>query len=425
MTKVKALGRDTFRSLEQRNFRLYCFGQVVSASGTWMQTIAQAWLILRITHSGLMLGITTALQFLPMLLAGSWGGVIADRFDKRRLLVATQVCAGLLALALGFITLFHVAAVWNVWLLALLLGCVSVVDNPARQTFVLEMVGREDLPNAVALNSVIINTSRVVGPAIGGIVIATAGLTACFFLNAVSYVAVVVALLAMNVGHLRRQPTVAREKGQVRAGYRYVWSQPALRVQLLMMAVIGTLAFNFSVLLPLFATRTFHLGAGGFGALTSALGVGAVLGGLGAASRRGVSNSRLVWLAFAFGGGLLATAIAPSLAVAVVALAVMGSFAFAYVAMTNSSLQLSAAPEMRGRVMALYAVAFLGSTPIGAPIMGWIAQQFGVRSAFLVSGIATVAAAYYGWRVLVRKPRRAHDVEPASLVAEPEAALAA
>jgi MFS family permease len=425
MTKVRALGRNTFRSLEQKNFRLYCFGQVVSASGTWMQTIAQAWLILRITHSGLMLGITAALQFLPMLLVGSWGGVVADRFDKRRLIIATQVSAGLLALALGFITLAHAEAVWNVWLLALLLGCVSVVDNPARQTFVLEMVGRDDLPNAVALNSVIINTSRVVGPAIGGIVIATAGLTACFFLNAISYAAVVAALLAMNVRHLDRQPTVAREKGQVRAGYRYVWSQPALRVQLLMMAVIGTLAFNFSVLLPLFATRTFHLGAGGFGALTSALGVGAVLGGLGAASRRGASNGRLVGLSVAFGVALVATAIAPSLAVALVALVVMGGFAFAYVATTNSSLQLTAAPEMRGRVMALYSVAFLGSTPIGAPTIGWVAQRFGVRAAFLVSGIATVAAAYYGWHALVRTPRRAQVAEPLTVIAEPEAALAA
>jgi MFS family permease len=425
MSRVRALGRDTFRSLEQRNFRLYCFGQVVSASGTWMQTIAQAWLILRITHSGLMLGITTALQFLPMLLAGSWGGVVADRFDKRRLLVVTQVSAGLLALALGVITLAGAAAVWNVWLLAFMLGCVSVVDNPARQTFVVEMVGRDDLPNAVALNSVIINTSRVVGPAIGGIVIATAGLTACFFLNAVSYVAVVIALLAMNVGHLERQPTVAREKGQVRAGYRYVWSRPALRVQLLMMAVIGTLAFNFSVILPLFATRTFHLGAGGFGALTSALGVGAVLGGLGAASRRGVTNARLVWLAFAFGAALVATAIAPSLAIAMLTLVVMGAFAFAYVATTNSSLQLTAAPEMRGRVMALYAVAFLGSTPIGGPTIGWVAQQFGVRAALLLSGIATVGAALYGWYALLRAPRRRRVEQLIAVVAEPEAALAA
>jgi predicted MFS family arabinose efflux permease len=287
------------------------------------------------------------------------------------------------------------------------------------------MVGREDLPNAVALNSVIMNTSRVVGPAIGGIVIATVGLTACFFLNSVSYAAVVIALFAMNIGHLERQPTVAREKGQVRAGYRYVWSQPLLRAQLLMMAVIGTLAFNFSVLLPLFATRTFHLGAGGFGALTSALGIGAVLGGLGAASRHGVSNGRLVALAFAFGAGLVATAIAPSLAIALVALVVVGAFAFAYVATTNSSLQLSAAPEMRGRVMALYAVAFLGSTPIGAPIMGWIAQQFGVRAALLLSGIATVAAAYYGWHALHRKARQVEAEVAVPVAAQPEAALAA
>ena len=412
MTRVKAIGRDTFRSLRGRNYRLYFFGQIVSVSGTWMQTVAQAWLVLRLTGSGVSLGITAALQFTPMLFAGSWGGVIADRVDKRRLLVGTQVAAGLLALTLGFVTAFDAAAVWNVYLLAFLLGCVNVIDNPARQTFVLELVGRDDLQNAVGLNSVIMNSSRVVGPALGGIIIATVGLTACFFINAASYLAVIAALFAMNAATLHHQPTVARRRGQVRDGYRYVWSHPALRTQLLMMALIGTLAFNFHVILPLLATRTFDLGAGGFGGLTSALGVGAVAGGLAAASRRTLSERRLVVLAGLFGLALVAAAIAPTLALEVVALVLVGMAAFAYVATANTSLQLTAAPHMRGRVMALYAIAFLGSTPIGSPIVGWVAEHHGARGALLLGAAATLAAAGYGWRGLVRRPARVQEPPP-------------
>jgi MFS family permease len=424
MTRVKALGRDTFRSLHQRNYRLYFFGQMVSVSGTWMQGIAQAWLVLRLTGSGVSLGVTSALQFTPMLLAGSWGGVIADRVDKRKLLLATQVAAALLALTLGAITAAGVAAVWNVYLLAFLLGCVNVIDNPARQTFVLELVGRDDLQNAVGLNSVVMNTSRVVGPAIGGIIIATVGLTACFFINAASYLAVIAALLAMNTATLRRQPTIARERGQVRAGYRYVWSQPLLRAQLLMMAVIGTLAFNFQVILPLLSTRTFGLGAGGFGGLSAALGGGAVVGGLVAASRRTLSERRLVLLAASLGVALVATALAPTLRLEVIALVLMGATAFAYVATANTSLQLTSAPSMRGRVMALYAIAFLGSTPIGSPIIGWVAQVHGARSALLVGAIATFASAGFGWRTLVEHRPRRRGRASAVVVQAPEPQVA-
>ena len=414
MTRVKALGRDTFRSLRQRNYRLYFFGQIVSVSGTWMQTVAQAWLVLRLTGSGVSLGITAALQFTPLLVAGSWGGVLADRFDKRRLLIGTQIVAGLLALTLGIVTAFDAAALWNVYLLAFLLGCVNVVDNPARQTFVLEMVGRDDLQNAVGLNSVVMNASRVVGPALGGILIATVGLTVCFFVNAASYVAVIAALLAMNAATLHRQPTVGRQKGQVRDGYRYVWSNRALRAQLLMMALIGTLAFNFHVILPLLATRTFDLGAGGYGAFMSSLGAGAVVGGLAAASRRTMSQRRLVLLAASFGAALTAAAFAPTLALEVVALVTVGITAFAYVATANTSLQLTSAPHMRGRVMALYAIAFLGSTPIGSPLVGWVAQHHGARSALVLGALAALVAALYGWWALVRNPARA--AEPALLV---------
>ena len=313
MTRVRRLGRATFSSLRNRNYRLYFIGQVISVSGTWMQRLAQAWLILRLTHNnGVALGIESGLQFLPMLLFGAWGGVIADRVDKRRLMYCTQAAAGLLALGLGLIVAAGAATVGIVYVFSVLLGFTNVFDNPARQTFVIEMVGRDELPNAVGLNSVVMNASRVVGPAIGGIVIELVGLAPCFFLNAASFVAVIIALWMMHGEELHSVPTVPRAKGQLREGFRYVWSERLLRTPLLLMAVIGTLAFNFSVLLPLFATRTFHLGAGGFGALTSALGIGAVLGGLGAASRHGVSNGRLVALAFAFGAGLVATAIIAS-----------------------------------------------------------------------------------------------------------------
>jgi predicted MFS family arabinose efflux permease len=396
VSRVRALGHDTFRSLRRRNYRLYFAGQIVSVSGTWMQSLAQAWLVLELTGSGVSLGVTAALQFLPMLVAGSWGGLVADRFDKRRLLLGTQVAAATLALALGLITAFGAAALWNVYLLAFLLGCVTVVDNPARQTFVLEMVGPDDLPNAVGLNSVVMNASRAVGPALGGVLIGTLGVTVCFFVNAASYAAVVAALLAMDTGQLRRRPGVAREPGQLRAGYRYVWAHRALRAQLLMMALIGTLAFNFHVVLPLLATRTFGLGAGGYGGLTSALGVGAVVGGLAAASRRTQSARRLVGLAAMFGVALVLAAVAPTLPLAVVALVVTGAAAFAYVATANTALQLTAAADMRGRVMALYAIAFLGSTPIGSPIVGWVAERFGPRAALLLGAAAVLGAAALG-----------------------------
>jgi MFS family permease len=290
MTRARLLGRATFSSLKNRNYRLYFTGQIISVSGTWMQRLAQAWLILSLTHNnGFALGIESGLQFLPMLLFGAWGGVIADRFDKRRILYATQIAAGLLALGLGTIVAVGAATVFLDYLFSVLLGFVNVFDNPARQTFVMEMVGREELPNAVGLNSVVMNSSRIVGPAIGGIVIEIVGLAPCFFLNAASYVAVLLALHMMRAEELRPVPVVPRAKGQLREGFRYVWSDRLVRTPLIMMAVIGTLAFNFQVVISLMSTETFSLGAGGLGALLSVMGAGAVLGALAAASRRGVS----------------------------------------------------------------------------------------------------------------------------------------
>jgi MFS family permease len=393
MTRARLLGRATFSSLRNRNYRLYFVGQIISVSGTWMQRLAQAWLILSLTHNnGFALGVESGLQFLPMLLFGAWGGVIADRFDKRRILYATQIAAGLLALGLGVIVATGAATVLVVYVFSVLLGFTNVFDNPARQTFVMEMVGREELPNAVGLNSVVMNSSRIVGPAIGGIVIEVVGLAPCFFLNAASYAAVLVALHMMRAEELRPVPVVARAKGQLREGFRYVWSDRLVRTPLLMMAVIGTLAFNFQVVISLISTETFELGAGGLGALLAVMGAGAVFGALAAASRRGVSYRRLLSLTYGMGAAIMFAALAPTLAAEVVALFVMGAASFAFIAVANTTLQLTSRADMRGRVMALYSIAFLGTTPIGSPIIGWISSVWGPRAGFAVGGIAALLA---------------------------------
>ncbi len=302
------------------------------------------------------------------------------------------------------------------YLFSVLLGFVNVIDNPARQTFVMEMVGRDELPNAVGLNSVVMNSSRVVGPAIGGIVIQAVGLAPCFFLNASSYLAVLLALWMMRGDLLQRVAIVPRGKGQLREGFRYVWSDRMVRTPLIMMAVIGTLAFNFQVEIPLISTRIFGLGAGGVGGLTSAMGAGAVLGGLAAASRRGVSYTRLLALTYAMGVSILLAAAAPTLATEVVALFVMGAASFAFIATANTTLQLTSRPEMRGRVMALYAIAFLGSTPVGSPIIGWICTAFGPRAGFAVGGVAALVAGLVASMSLTRmRKERQHRLEAVSM----------
>jgi predicted MFS family arabinose efflux permease len=420
MTRVRRIGRATFSSLKNRNYRLYFTGQIISVSGTWMQRLAQAWLILTLTNNnGFALGVESGLQFLPMLLFGAWGGVIADRFDKRRILYATQIAAGLLALGLGLIVAAGQATVLIDYLFSVALGFVNVFDNPARQTFVMEMVGREELPNAVGLNSVVMNSSRIVGPAVGGIVIKFIGLAPCFFLNAASYVAVLAALRMMRGDELRRVPVVARAKGQLRDGFRYVWSDRLVLIPLVMMAVIGTLAFNFQVVISLMATNTFGLDAGGLGAMLSVMGAGAVLGALAAASRRGVSYRRLLSLTYGMGVAIMFAALAPTLAIEFVALFVMGAASFAFIAVANTTLQLTSRPDMRGRVMALYAIAFLGSTPIGSPIIGWVCSAWGPRAGFAVGGVAALLAGAVASYSLSRarggrERARAHVAVPAA-----------
>jgi len=353
MTAVRAAVHQTFSSLRIHNYRLYFIAQLISVSGTWMQTVAQSWLVLRLTGSGVDLGVVVGLQFLPMLLFGPIGGLAADRVNKRHLLYITQTAGGLLALVLGILVVTDLVHLWQVYLLATLLGVVNVFDNPARQTFVMEMVGRDDLPNAVSLNTVVMNASRVVGPAIGGLVIVVFSLGICFFINAASYVAVLIGLALMRASELHPTEQVARAKGQIREGFHYVWRTPALRNTIAAIAIIGVFAYNFTVTLALLAKVTFHGGAGTYSLLTSCMGAGAVVGGLIAAHRSRPTPRLLQVLALVFGALLGAVALAPDLLTASMLIVVMGAASIGFIATANATLQLTATPAMRGRVMAL------------------------------------------------------------------------
>lgn len=394
MKRLSTAAGKTFRALSVRNYRLYFVGQVVSVSGTWMQTVALALLVLssKLHGTGVDVGIVTALQFLPMLLFGTWGGLAADRLDKRRLLFATQTSAAVLALCLGILTLIGTIRLSEVYILATLLGVVNMFDNPTRQSFVSEMVGNELLPNAVSLNSVLMNSARVVGPAIGGLLIYSVGFASCFLVNAGSYVAVIVALAMMRTRDLQKIQPAPKAKGQLREGLRYVWSTPQLRDPLLTMAIVGVFAFNFTVTLPLLAKFSFHGGAGTYSMFTAAMGSGAMVGGLIVAHRSRPSTAMMARIGVLFSVTVLAVSIAPSQVLVTVSLVVMGIFSISFIATANATLQLQADPTMRGRVMALYAIAFLGSTPIGAPLVGFISDATNPRVALAVGGIAALAA---------------------------------
>lgn len=402
-SKAKALTSDTFRSLRVRNFRLYFYGQLVSTSGTWIQTVALGWLVLRITNSGFAVGVVTALQFLPMLLMGTYGGVIADRFNKRQTLIGTQGGMALSSAALAVITIAGADPLWAIYLLTFVLGAFSALDMPVRQAFVSEMVGTTDLPNAIALNSAMFNASRVIGPAIAAVLIRLVDVGPCFAINAVSFVAVIAGLVMMRPEDLFVTPPLVRAKGQVREGLRYVWETPALRSTILVLTVVGTLAFNFTVSLPLIAKFTFRGDAGTYGWLTALMGVGAIVGALGAASRVRPTVKLLVGSCAAFGLTMLAGAVAPSLLTEELSMVLVGAASISFMATANATLQLTSVPEMRGRVMALYGLVFLGSTPIGGPIVGWISQQFGPRYGLALGGLASVLAAAAMGLVLVRR----------------------
>ena len=382
----------TFSSLAIRNYRLFFAGQLVSVTGTWMQSVAQMWLVLHLTGSGVALGITAALQFTPVLLFGTVGGLVADRVDKRALLVGTQTAAAVPALILGAITLAGLAQLWIVYVMAFCIGLVNAIDNPTRQSFVSEMVGPGNVGNAVSLNSAVFTAARVVGPAVAGILISVVGTGWCFVANGVSYFPVVGALVLMRPDELVRGRPVGREPGQIKAGLRYAWSRWELRLPLLLMLVIGTLAFNFSVLMPLMVRFAFHSGASTYGLLLSLMGIGSLAGALLVATRGSPSYRLVAGAATAFGVLLLVAAAMPTLALELIAVVPLGVAMVAFQATSNSLLQLNSSPNYRGRVMALYVMVFLGTTPIGAPVVGAVAQAFGPRAGLALGGAATLVA---------------------------------
>ena len=393
-------------SLRHRNYRLYFSGQLVSVIGTWMQTVAQSFLVLDLTHSGTQLGLTTAVRFLPVLLFGPAGGLFADRWDKRRVLYVTQTCAGLLAAAFAVVTGTHEMRLWIVYLLAVLLGFVNVFDNPARQSFISEMVPPGDLPNAVTLNSVAMNMARVFGAALGGVLAAALGLALCFAVNAVSFAAVLASLAAMQASALFPARRVAREPGQIRQGLRYVRRTPELLIPLVMIAVIGTLAWEFQVSLPLMASKVFGGGAAAYGVMASVMGVGAVAGGLVAAAKSRPRASSLCVAAIGWGIAILLAAVAPTMPLELAALVFVGYGSITFNSMAKTTLQLAATPTMRGRVMALWGLAWLGSTPIGGTIVGWVGQDAGARWALVIGGLPTLLCGLLALPVLTRIDRR-------------------
>ena len=393
---IRHFSRDTFSSLHVRNYRLYYIGQIISTSGTFMQNIAQTWLVLKLTNSGTALGLTTALQYLPILILGPYGGVIADRISKRKILYFTQSISGLLALILGFLVATSLVQVWMVYILAFSLGMVNVFDNPTRQTFYMELVGPDHIRNAVTLYSTLVNLARIIGPAIAAAVIAAFGLAPCFIVNGISFAAVVIMLTMLHADELFITPPVPRAKGQLMEGFKYVVSTPVLGSTLLMMAIIGTLTYEFQVSLPLIAQFTFKGDAGSYAFLTASMGVGAACGGILFASRKGINPHKLVSAALLFGLAVLAAAFMPIIYLAGLALVAVGICSINFSSLGNSVLQLHSSPQMRGRVMSFWSVAFLGSTTIGGPIVGWFAQVAGARWGLALGGLAALVAAVLG-----------------------------
>jgi MFS family permease len=395
--------RRMISSLYQRNYRLFFFGQLVSVIGTWMESVAQSFLVLDLTHSGTALGLTLAARFGPMLAFGMFGGVIADRLDKRRVLYVTQTLSGVISAVFAVLVASGSMHMWIVYLLSVILGFVNVFDSPARQSFISELVQADDLPNAVTLNSVAMNIARVLGGAVGGTIAGLLGLAVCFAVNAASFAAVLISLALMRVGELFPAHRVERERGQVTAGLKYVAGSRALLVPMVMIAVIGTLAWEFQVTMPLMASNVFHRGPAGYGLMSAVMGVGAIIGGVVATARR--KPGGLALAALGWGVSISAAAVAPSLPLELVALLFVGYGSLTFNSYAKTELQLASVPEMRGRVMSLWALAWMGSTPIGGPIVGWIGQEAGARWALLIGGVTCVACGLWALPGIGRRVR--------------------
>jgi MFS family permease len=375
----------------------------VSNTGTWMQRVAQDWLVLQLTHgSGTALGIAIGLQFLPQLLFSLWGGVVVDRYPKRAILFVTQAVMGALALLLGVLALTGVVTVWQVYVLAFALGMAAVVDNPARQTFAGEMVGREGMANAIALNSATFNLARIVGPAVAGLVISAVGTPTAFLINAASYGGVLIGLKLMRPAELRPQPRAVRAPGQLREALAYVRARPELWLTMGLVFFVATFGMNFQVTTALMARGVFHAGAREFGLASAMYAVGALGGALVAARRARPSMALLLATAFGFGVLEVASGLMPTFGSFLALLVPTGLALLLFTTAANSATQLSTAPEVRGRVMGLYILVFLGGAPFGSPMVGWVAEQFGARVSLIAGGVISVAAAVVAALLLAR-----------------------
>jgi MFS family permease len=405
--RLRASADLTFRSLRSRNFRLFFAGQGISQIGTWMQMVATGILVLRLTDSGIALGLATAAQFGPILVLGAWSGLLADRTDRHRLLLAMQACGALAAGVLAALVLTSNETLFSVFALTVLAGVVTALENPARRSFVVDLVEQRDVPNAVGLNSALMTGSRVVGPAVAGALIAGPGIGWCFAVNALSYVPQLVLFARMDRGQFRPTERVARGKGQLREGFRYVWSDPELRLPLLLIAVVGTLAFNYQVVLPLLAERDLGGGATTYTLLFSLMSLGSVAGALVVARRTHADTRFLAYAAIGMGVANAGLAAAPNTAAAALLILPVGYYGVFVISGSNAVVQLRARPAMRGRVLALLAVVFLGSTPIGGPIAGWVSEKLGARAGLLLGAISALGAGLVVLRALRGESRSA------------------
>jgi MFS family permease len=402
VNRAGATARRMFRSLAEPNYRLFFVGHAVSVIGTWMQRVAQDWLVLQLTDSPVAIGLATALQFLPTLLLGIWGGVLVDRVNRRRAIQLTQLSSAVLAAALAAATLTGTVTLGLVYALAFALGLVTVIDVPARQAFITELVHADDYVNAQALNSSVHNTGRLVGPAIAGGLIAWVGAGPAFAVNAVSFAAVLIGLSRMDPTRLRRPPVLRRARGQAREGLRYVWGQPTLRSCVLLVGVVALFGQNFRVVLPVFARDELGGGPATYGWLTAALGLGAVLGALASATWQRPSGRGLVLATLAFAVANALAAVAPGIGTALLALVGVGIANIIFNTLARTLLQLGTDPVLQGRVLALHGLVFLGSTPIGAPLLGWVCALWGARAGLWVAAGAALVAAAAAWPPLGR-----------------------
>ena len=411
--------RDTFRSFHVRNFRLFFGGQLISQIGNWLTLIAQTLLILKLTGSGVAVGLLTACQFLPVLLLGPWAGLVADRSDKRKLLMLVQSLAMVQSFALAIFAFLPSPPVAALYLIALAGGFTVAFDNPARRSFVVEIVPEDDVQNAVSLNSALMTGSRIIGPALAGLLITTVGYGWCFLVDGISYLAVLAGLALMRPNELRAATPAARAKGQVRAGLRYVRSIPDLWIPLAVMALVGTLAFNFQVVMPLFVKRTFDGDDGRFTLLYSVISVGSLIGALATAHRKTVGVKHVLVTSALFGCSMLLLAASPSLAASYPLGLLLGVTSIAFMTSSTAIVQIRAEPAMRGRVLALQAMVFLGSTPIGGPMLGAICEAFGARAGLATGGVACLVAAA-GGAVVVRRLASRAAADDGGLVENPQ-----